>query len=97
MVTRSERARRALLDWGCTLLGFAIIVHQAFIINPTAAKEWIMGTGLVLLTGPAGIAVVSRLRNGGADTTSGLSSTPALPPPSGQPLSSTPAPGAAEA
>lgn len=81
MVTRAERVRRALLDWGCTLLGFGIIGHQVFWLPPGQASGEVLWVALALLTGPAGIAVISRLRNGGGDTTVGPSSSP--PPPSG--------------
>ena len=80
---RAERIRRRFTDWGASLLGFAIIGHQSFVLKPGEAQWPLLLVGLTLLGVPTGVAAFSQIRNGGAGgtTDSGSPMPPSSSPP----------------
>ena len=89
----AERLRRIFLDFGCLTLGFSIIGHQAFVVDPKHASALLLGTAYGLLTLPAGVGIASAIRNGGGGTSTppGSPSPSESPPPPSLPSSSAPA------
>jgi hypothetical protein len=73
--------RRAFADWGSTFLGFAILGHQAFIVEPGKAQWPLIVTGLTLLGVQTGVALVSQARNSPPSTGA---EPPSPDPPSSQ-------------
>jgi hypothetical protein len=76
---RLDRLRRALVDWGSAGLGFSILGHQAFIVEPGKAQWPLIVTGLTLLGVQTGVALVSQVRNASPPSTDAGSPPPAPP------------------
>lgn len=84
-----DKLRKVLQDFGCLGLGFAILYHQAFVLAPGKASEWLLATGLALLGLPAGLGTVQLIRSGGGAGAESPSPSPA----SSSPVSTSPPPG----
>jgi hypothetical protein len=90
-----DRFRRALVDWGSAGLGFSILGHQAFIVEPGKAQWPLIVTGLTLLGVQTGVALFSQVRNGSLPSTDGASpppDQPSSPPGPSSPPTPSPAP-----
>lgn len=84
---KTDQVMAIVRDAGCIVVGLGGIVHQTAVVPPGHASAALLGTFLVLLSGPVGIALWAR-RNGGQATTGPSTPSPELP--SQQPESSSP-------
>jgi hypothetical protein len=86
---RAEQWRRRFTDWGSSILGFAILGRQAFLVDPEKVSWPLLVTGFSLLGVQTGVALVSSLRTPGVAGITGTSS-PSEPPSSSSPASASP-------